>query len=77
MKLKIPFTVKLDRFTGTNQIADWLIQNNAFDRVSHNWTNGTLSFEDEEDALAFCIKFGAHRYETTVERMLNLEESNN
>lgn len=77
MKLKIPFTVKLDKHTGTNQIADWLIQHNAFDRVTHNWTSGTLSFEDGEDAIAFCLKFGARRYETTVERMLKIEESSN
>ena len=74
MKLKIPITVELVSPMSTQEVSSWLGMQNAFGRVSYEWSKGVLSFEDEDDALAFCLKFGARRHETTVERMLKNEE---
>jgi len=75
--MKLPITVKLPHRVGVNQIGDWMLERKILDRISHDWVTGVLSFEDEGDALAFCITFGAERFETTVERMLRIEESHN
>ena len=57
-------------------LGKWLTANNMFDRVSYDWVIKEISFSDTDDATAFSLKFGISRYETTIERMLKNEESN-
>lgn len=68
--MKLPINVKLPRTRVTNQVSDWLLERGMLGSISYNWYNGQLSFEHEEDAVAFCLAFGAERYESTVERMI-------
>lgn len=72
----LPITFKIPR-EQSQLFGEWLESNNMFDRVSYDWITGVISFGDEDDANAFYLKFGIHRYETQVERMLRNEESNN
>lgn len=68
--MKLPVTVKLTTTPSTSVVGDWLRSRDILTKVSYDWHKKTLSFEDEEDAIAFCLTFGADRIETTVERMI-------
>jgi hypothetical protein len=59
------------------EIGSWLRENKILTTVSYYWISGILGFENEEDAVAFSLKFGIYRAETTIDKMLKNEESYN
>jgi hypothetical protein len=42
--------------------------------VTYDWVGNILTFESEEDSVAFYMKFGAEPYETLLDRMLSEEK---
>jgi len=70
----LPTTFKIATDQQRYEIGKWLTDNNMFDRISYEWISGHITFGDEDDANAFYLKFGLQRIETTVERMIKLEE---
>ena len=71
----IPITFKIPR--NTVGVENWLINCDMFNRVSYDWETSLISFDNEEDAVAFSLAFNIIRFETHVERMLKVEESHN
>lgn len=57
-----------------NKISYWLRNNNLYRYTTYDWISSILTFEREEDAIAFSITFGIIRYETVIEKMLRNEE---
>lgn len=66
--MNIPITFKVSRDTGG--IENWIINSDMIGRVSYDWETSLISFEDNEDAVAFSLAFKAHRFETLIERMI-------
>lgn len=61
------------------QIRDILVpwvENNAGNEYAYTWPYATFTFLNEEDALAFVLKFGGSRVETTPERMIREQYEN-
>jgi len=75
--MNLPVSYKLPRIVNLGCFEEWLTENDLVDSISYEWITNILSFENEEDAIAFSLKFGIPRHETTVEKMLNNEKSNN
>ena len=57
-----------------SSIQDWLTNNRLLDKVTYDWAGNILTFESEEDSVAFYMKFGAEPYETLLDRMLSEEK---
>ncbi len=59
-----------------HEVSDWLKTQSIFGQVSYDWATAMLSM-DEEDSVAFYLRFGIQRHETQLDRMIRLEEDHN
>lgn len=57
-----------------DEVSRWVDRTNIECRISHFWPFTEISFENEEDAMAFSLAFGLERKITPVERMIKDEE---
>lgn len=74
--MTLPVYFKLPQYT-KDDAGKWLRENGLLEFTTYDWITAMLGFENEQDAIAFSLKFGIQRYETRVERMLKIEESHN
>jgi len=58
-------------------LLEWIKNNGIQENVVYNWVSRVITFENEEDAIAFSLTFGIEREITTLERMIRNEESSN
>lgn len=70
----LPISYQIPRNQGMLiAIEHWLMEV-AFNRFTFDWITNVITFEYEDDAIAFQLKFGIERYETTLEKMIRNEE---
>jgi hypothetical protein len=70
--MNIPPSFKVDKLD-REEMGRWLLHNNLFNHVSYVWIEKILTFEREEDAVAFSLTFGIQRFETKIEEMIRNE----
>lgn len=77
--MNIPISYRLPRLPGLkNDIyATWFAENDVLHRMSYDWVSCIVTFECEDDAIAFQLAFGIPRHYTPVEKMIENENSNN
>lgn len=74
--MTLPIYFKLPQYI-KDDAGKWLSENGLLGFSTYDWFTGIIGFESEVDAIAFSLKFGIQRFETTIERMLRIEESHN
>jgi hypothetical protein len=57
-------------------VSKWLSDHNLIEKTVFDWHWSRITFYDEEDAMAFCLRFGSERIETKIEEMIRNEKSN-
>lgn len=76
--MNLPVSYRLPvRIHTQGVLNEWLHRTGVFPRCTYDWNYNILTFEDEQDAMAFQITFGIDRYETTVERMIKNADCQN
>jgi hypothetical protein len=75
-KLTLPIYFKLPNGI-RGEVGDWLKENDLLKSITYDWVTGMLAFELPADATALSIKFGIYPTRTTLDLMLEHEESNN
>jgi len=68
-------TFQLTDRVSTTVISEWLEINNMFEKMTFDWVTGEVVFEDDEDAVAFSLKFPIRPVETILDKMIKNEES--
>lgn len=70
MNIPIPFKIPGKEI---HRVGRWITEMNLFGSVSYDWIKKVITFEHEEDAIAFMLTFGIQRHETIVDRMIKNE----
>ncbi|HEY6435797.1 MAG TPA: hypothetical protein VIY47_04345 [Ignavibacteriaceae bacterium] len=75
--MNIPVSFKLMTKVDTDIVSKWAEDNDMFDRMTYDWVKRVITFEFEEDAVAFTLAHGIRRHKTKVEEMIENERSIN
>lgn len=70
--MNIPVSFKLQR-QQLDDITNWVLANDMTSRITYDWVSNVLTFEDEDDVVAFTLAFGIERHKTRVDQLLDLE----
>lgn len=72
--MSIPKSYKISR-ENRNEALSWIQDAGLIDRISYDWVKNVVTFQDDDDALAFSLATNCQRYATLVEEKLRNEES--
>jgi hypothetical protein len=70
-------TFRLLSNTPVDNINNWIRVNDMNGKISYNWINQHLVFENDEDATAFSLRFAIIAIESKIDMMLKNEKNNN
>lgn len=59
-----------------HDVAEWVCDNKMISRYSYTWPSPFISFDSDDDAIAFSLRFGFKKAKTKIECMIEQEELN-
>lgn len=72
--MNTPVSYRLNTIVDSDRVAEWATDNDMFDRMSYDWIKRVITFENDEDATAFSLRFDINRFETKIDKMIRNEE---